>query len=80
MMSCQSKNHAPRLTNLFYRIVLDVLLLFTQGTMPQEGRSQVHNKRVPLLQLGSGHQRGGCRGYREGERERVKDWLDEHEP
>lgn len=48
--------------------------------MPQEGRSQVHNKRVPLLQLGSGHQRGGCRGYREGERERVKDWLDEHEP
>lgn len=48
--------------------------------MPQARRDQVHHQRLPLLQLGSGLQRRGCRGYREGERERVQDWLDEPEP
>jgi len=51
-----------------------------QGAVPEERRHKVHNKRVPLLQLGIDQQRGGCRGYRAGERERFQDWLDEHEP
>ncbi|KAK9029162.1 hypothetical protein V6N11_026285 [Hibiscus sabdariffa] len=54
--------------------------LVSQSAMPEEGRDTVHNQRVPLLQPGSDLQRGGCRGYREGERERNPDRLDEHEP
>lgn len=48
--------------------------------MPKARRNQVHDTRLPLLQPGSDLQRRGCRGYREGERERIKDGLDEHEP
>lgn len=48
--------------------------------MPQARRDQVHYQRLPLLQPGFGKQRRGCRGYRAGERERIQDWLDEHEP
>lgn len=48
--------------------------------MPEEGRDKVHNQWLPLLQLGVDLQCRGCRGYREGERERLEDRLDEHEP
>lgn len=48
--------------------------------MPKAGWDQVHNQRPPLLQLGSDYQRRGCRGYSEGEREGIKDWVDDHEP
>ena len=51
-----------------------------QGAMPQARWDEVHDQRLPLLQLGTDHQRGGCRGYHEGEREGFKDRVDEHEP
>lgn len=51
-----------------------------QGAMQEAGRDKVHDQRLPLLQPGSDHQRRWCRGYREDERERVEDRLDEHEP
>lgn len=47
--------------------------------MPEKRGDTVHDKRIPLLQPGTDHQRGGCRGYREGERERIEEWLDEYE-
>ncbi|KAB5524643.1 hypothetical protein DKX38_022392 [Salix brachista] len=50
------------------------------GALPEERRHEVHDKRIPLLQPGTDQQRGGCGGYRAGERERFKDWVDEHEP
>ena len=40
----------------------------------------VHNPRVQVLQLGFNHERRGCRGYREGEREGHANRVDEHEP
>lgn len=58
---------------------LTVCELFTQGAMPQARRDQIHNQRLPLLQPGFDLQRRGCRRYRARERERHKDWLDEHE-
>lgn len=51
-----------------------------QGAMPEARWGQVHDQRLQVLQLGFDHQRRGCRGYSEGERERVEDWMDELEP
>ena len=51
-----------------------------QGALQEARWDQVHDQRLPLLQLGSDHERGGCRGYREDECEGVEDWMDEHEP
>lgn len=51
-----------------------------QGALQERGRDEVHDQRVPLLQLGFDHQRRGCRGYHEGQRERVQNGVDEHEP
>ena len=72
--------HVIETALLNYHVVLTLFVLLPQGAMPKARRDQVHHQRVPLLQLGFGLQRRGCRGYREGERERVKDWLDEPEP
>lgn len=47
--------------------------------MPEGGRYQVYDQRLPLLQLGSDHERRGSRRYSEGERERLKHRVDEHE-
>lgn len=55
-------------------------LLLVQGAMQEAGRHKVHSQRPPLLQLGSDLQRGGCRGYREGEHQRGEDGVDQHEP
>lgn len=52
----------------------------TQSAMPEARRGPVHNPRVQLLQLGFNHQRGRCRGYREGERERHAHRVAKHEP
>lgn len=51
-----------------------------QGSVSEARRGEVHDQRVPLLQPGFDHQRGRCRGYREGERERVEYRVDEHDP
>ena len=47
--------------------------------MPEARRDPVHDQRIQLLQLGSDHQRRGLRGYREGERQRDKNGMAEHE-
>lgn len=47
----------------------------------QEARGhKIHNQRLPLLQPGSGDQRGGCRGYRAREHQRVEDAVGVNEP
>jgi len=51
-----------------------------QGGLQERRRDEVHDERIPLLQLDLDHQRGRCRGYREGELERVEERVDEHEP
>ena len=47
--------------------------------MPEARRDQVHDQRVPVLQLGSDQQRRRSRGCGEGERERDQNRLDELE-
>lgn len=48
--------------------------------MPEERRNEVHGQRFPLLQPGSGHKRRRSRKHRAAERERNKNFVDEHEP
>ena len=53
--------------------------VFLQGTVPKAWGSEVHGQRIPLLQPGADHQRGGRRGYREGEHKRDAHRLDPDE-
>ena len=47
----------------------------------QEARgNQIHNQRFPILQPGTGDERGRSRGHSEGEHKRSKHRMDEHEP
>lgn len=56
-----------------------LLLLLFQSGMQEARWHKVQNQRVPVVQPGSDHQRGGCRGYREGEHQRVQNRVDKHE-
>lgn len=59
---------------------LKVFVLILQGPMQEARWDQVHNQRFPLLQLGIGDERGGCRGYRAGEHQGIQDPVDANEP
>lgn len=49
-------------------LLVNFFVICVQGSM-QKGRwNQIYDQRFSLLQLGSNHQRGGCRGYRARER------------
>lgn len=47
--------------------------------MPEAGRDEVHDQRIPVLQPDIDHQRGWSRGCGEGERERESNGVDELE-
>ncbi|KAI8539983.1 hypothetical protein RHMOL_Rhmol09G0225300 [Rhododendron molle] len=49
-------------------------------SMPKARRDQIHDQRLQLLQPDSDHQRRRRRGYREGQRQRVQNRMDEPEP
>ncbi|KAH7514481.1 hypothetical protein FEM48_Zijuj11G0094100 [Ziziphus jujuba var. spinosa] len=63
-----------------YQLAVQCLLRIRQCAMQKEGRDQIHDQRLPLLQLGFGNQRCGCRGHRVRLDQRIKDRLDEDEP
>lgn len=48
--------------------------------MQKARRNQIHDQRIPLLQLGSGDERCGRRRHRAREREGIEHGVDEHEP
>lgn len=51
-----------------------------QGGVQEARRHKIHNQRLPLLQPGSGDERGWCRGYRAREHQRIKNAVGVHEP
>lgn len=51
-----------------------------QCAVPQEGRDQIHDQRLPLLQFGADQQRRRRRRHCECVGEGVEDWLDGDEP
>lgn len=52
----------------------------SQDTVQKTRWDQIHNQRFPLLQLGPGHQRGGCRGHRAPEHQGCEHPVAAHEP
>ena len=59
---------------------LFVCYLGLQGPMQEARGNQIHNQRFPILQPGTGDERGRSRGHSEGEHKRSKHRMDEHEP